>query len=83
LRPQQRRPDFVRGLYLVDDDRLREIMTRPEAVAELTADQERQARWAAKREKRSKAARKGWSRYDLFFEEQRNYRARELLNRSR
>jgi hypothetical protein len=65
----------VRSLYLIDDDRLREISMRPEAIAEATADQEREARWAAEREKRSKAARKGWSRYYEFFEGQRHYRA--------
>jgi hypothetical protein len=53
----------ARSLYLLDEDRLREISMSPEAIADATARQEHEARWAAAREKRSRAARKGWSRY--------------------
>ena len=41
----------------------------------MKADEDLKARFAAEREKRSKAARKGWSRYGQFFEEQRRWRA--------
>ena len=53
----------ARSLYLIDEDRLREVSMSPEVIAEATARQEREARWAAEREKRSRAAQKGWSRY--------------------
>jgi hypothetical protein len=45
------------------------------AAAEMKADEELKAQWEAEREKRSKAARKGWRRYREFFEEQRRWRA--------
>jgi hypothetical protein len=63
---------------LIDEARFREILSTPEAVAEIVADKKadedfeaREARWKAEREKRSKAARRGWRRYREFFEEQR------------
>ena len=49
----------VQDMYLIDDDRLREIANSPEALAEMTAEQELETRLMAEREKRSKAARKG------------------------
>lgn len=64
----------VRKLCLIDDDRLREIASNEAIADEAKADEEREARWNAKREKRSQAARKGWSRYHEFFEQQRHYR---------
>jgi len=63
------------GQYLIDDDRLREIASLEDVAADVEAKQAIEARLAAAREKRSRAAQKGWSRYDDFFEEQRYWRA--------
>jgi hypothetical protein len=79
----------VQDMYLIDEARFREILSTPEAVAEIVADKKadedfkaHEGRWAAEREKRSKAARKGWSRYYEFFEAQRDYRKSLEVTRS-
>jgi hypothetical protein len=67
----------VRDLYLIDEDRLRKIVSLEGGAAEMKADQEIEARWTAERAKRSRAAQKGWRRYELFFDEQRRWRAEQ------
>jgi hypothetical protein len=67
----------VRELYLIDEDWLREISVRPEVQASAMKGQEIEAQLAAEHEKRSRAARKGWSRYQQFFDEQRRWRAEQ------